>query len=38
MGEAEDLEKEWLVGRGVGRGGMPNYGGGIYGDGDDGES
>ena len=38
MGEAEALEKSWLVGRGVGRGEMTNYSGGIYGDGDDRES
>ena len=35
MGEAEALDKAWLVGRGGGRGETTNSGGSIYGDGDD---
>ena len=40
MGEAEDPEKVWLVGRGRGRGSWENNNssGGIDGDGDDSES
>ena len=30
MGEAEALEKAWLLGRGGGRGVNPNYGGTVY--------
>ena len=37
MGEAESLDKAWLVGRGGWRDETTNYGGGFYGDGDDGE-
>ena len=37
MREAHALEKAWLVGRGVGKGETPNYGYGIYGDGDNGK-
>ena len=33
MGEAEDLEKTWLVGRGGGRVETPDSGGGVCGDG-----
>ena len=35
MGEAEAMEKAWLVGRGVGRGEIPDYSGRTYGDGED---
>ena len=35
MGEAEALEKAWLVGRGGGRGETPYSGGGVNGDRDD---
>ena len=35
MGEAETPEKAWLVGRGGGRGEMPDSGDGVYVDGDD---
>ena len=37
MGEEEAPEKAWLVGRDVGRREMPDYGGIIYGDGDNGK-
>ena len=37
MGEAEDLEKAWLLGRGMGRGWTTNTGGGVDGDGYKGE-
>ena len=35
IGEVEALEKAWLVGRG---GGVPDSGGGVYGNGDNSES
>ena len=38
MGEADALEKEWLMGRGEGMGETTNYGGNIYGYRDDSES
>ena len=37
MGEVEDLEKSWLVGRGAGRGETPNSGVFVYVYGDDSE-
>ena len=35
MGGTKDLDKEWLVGRGSGRGETPNSGGGVDGNGDE---
>ena len=37
MGKTDALEKAWLVGRGGGRGEIPDSGGNVYGDGDDSE-